>query len=67
MMLMRCISKAQITSHSPDRGDKEAWQIRVERERHYSPSLTGTPFITGHMTPSTVQAGMVYLASFVDF
>ena len=35
-----------------------------QRERQDSPSLTGTPFITGHMTSSTVQAGMVYLAPF---
>ena len=48
-------------------GDKEAWQIRGWRcgERGQgSPSLTRTPFIAGHMTSPTVQAGMVYLAPF---
>lgn len=46
-------------------GDKEARQIPAgQNERQDSPSLTRTPFITGHMTSSTVQAGVVHLAPF---
>jgi hypothetical protein len=37
------------------------------REQQDSPSLTRTTFITSHMTSSTVQAGMVYLAPFAHF
>ena len=44
-----------------DSGIKKPRQIWVEQD---SPSLTRTTFITGHMTSSTVQAGMVYFAPF---
>ena len=41
--------------------------VRTEDWEELAPSLTGAAFITSHMAPATVQAGMVYFPPFCSF
>ena len=44
------------------RRDQGAGRSAGRLRKRHSPSLARPPFITSHMTPSAVQAGVVYLA-----